>query len=58
MDINFFRSLSTVFVALAFLGICCWVFSPKRKRKFEEAAQLPFEDTLEDISGDDKKASD
>lgn len=48
MDINSFRALSTVFVALAFLGICWWAFSPKRKQKFDEAAQLPFDDSFAD----------
>ena len=44
MDINTLRALSTVLVAIAFVGICWWAFSPKRKKKFDEAAQLPFAD--------------
>jgi len=44
MDINTLRALSTVFVALAFIGICWWAFSPRRRQKFKEAAQLPFAD--------------
>ncbi|MBB3169353.1 cbb3-type cytochrome oxidase subunit 3 [Simiduia aestuariiviva] len=44
MDINDLRSLGTVFVALAFIGVCWWAFSPKRKQRFEEAANLPFAD--------------
>ncbi len=42
MDINDIRGLSTLFALLAFLGVCYWAFSRKRKAKFEEAAQLPF----------------
>lgn len=44
MDINLLRGLSTVFMLVAFLGICWWAFGPKRRKKFEEAARLPFAD--------------
>ena len=44
MDINTLRGISTIFVMVAFLGICWWAFSPKRKKRFEEAANLPFEE--------------
>lgn len=44
MDINTIRGLSTVFMAIAFFGVCWWAFSPKRKKKFDEAANLPFAD--------------
>ena len=44
MDLNTLRGLSTVFVLIAFIGVCWWAFSPKRKKKFDEAANLPFAD--------------
>jgi len=44
MDINTLRGLSTVFVFIAFMGICWWAFGPKRKQRFEEDANLPFAD--------------
>lgn len=44
MDINTLRALATVLVAIAFVGVCWWAFSPKRKKRFEEDAQLPFAD--------------
>jgi len=44
MDINTLRGLSTVFVMVAFAGVCWWAFSPKRKQQFEDAANLPFAD--------------
>jgi len=44
MDINDFRALSTVFFAVAFLSICWWAFSPSRRDKFNDAADLPFAD--------------
>jgi len=47
MDINTLRSFSPVLVLLAFIGICWWAFSPKRRKRFEEAANLPFADEPE-----------
>ncbi len=44
MDINDWRGISTILVMLAFFGICWWAFSPKRRTRFEEDAQLPFAD--------------
>ena len=44
MSLSTLQGLSTVLVMIAFLGVCWWAFSPKRKKKFEEAANLPFLD--------------
>ena len=44
MDINTLRSLSTVLVMITFIGVCWWAFAPRRKKRFEEAANLPFAD--------------
>lgn len=44
MDINTWRGISTILVAIAFFAICWWAFSPKRKKRFDEAANLPFAD--------------
>jgi cytochrome c oxidase cbb3-type subunit 4 len=49
MDINDFRTLATVLVAIAFAGVVFWAFGPSRKAYFDEAAQLPFKD--DDSSG-------
>ena len=32
----------TVIAFIAFIGICFWAYSKKRKRDFDEAARLPF----------------
>nr|WP_254722131.1 cbb3-type cytochrome c oxidase subunit 3 [Gilvimarinus xylanilyticus] len=37
-------AISTVLVAIAFAAVCWWAFSPKRKKRFEEDANLPFAD--------------
>ena len=57
MDINFLRGLSTVFVFLAFMGVCWWAYSPRRKKKFEEAANLPFDDELQQTQEQAEKKS-
>ncbi|WP_226705159.1 cbb3-type cytochrome oxidase subunit 3 [Microbulbifer elongatus] len=44
MDINILRQIGVVLGAIAFLAICWWAFSPKRKKRFEEDAKLPFAD--------------
>lgn len=44
MDINTLRGISTLLVMIAFLGVCAWAYSRRRKPEFDEAAQLPFAD--------------
>ena len=44
MDINDLRGLSTAFLMVAFIGLCIWAYSRKRKKAFDEAANLPFAD--------------
>jgi cytochrome c oxidase cbb3-type subunit 4 len=44
MDINDLRGLSTAFLMMSFIGLCFWAYSKKRKRAFDEAANLPFAD--------------
>jgi len=44
MDINDIRGFSTVLMMIAFLGVCWWAFAPRRKKRFNDAANLPFED--------------
>ena len=58
MDINDLRGLSTAFLMFAFIGLCIWAYSKKRKKSFDEAANLPFADeelnkrTQEDVKHD------
>jgi cbb3-type cytochrome oxidase subunit 3 len=44
MDINTLRGLSTLLLLVAFIGLVVWVYSGRRKKQFEDAAQLPFAD--------------
>ncbi|BBM00159.1 cbb3-type cytochrome c oxidase subunit 3 [Microbulbifer sp. GL-2] len=54
MTIETLREIGLVLGSLAFLAICWWAFSPKRKKRFEEDANLPFAD---DEQQADKDAS-
>lgn len=44
MDINTFRGLITLLLMILFLALVVWTFSSRRRRDFEEAANLPLGD--------------
>ena len=44
LDINTLRGLATLVLLVAFIGMCFWVYSSKRKKSYDEAANLPFAD--------------
>ena len=44
MDINTMRGIFTALALIAFIGVCIWAWSSKRKRAFDDAANLPFAD--------------
>ena len=44
MDINDLRGLSTLALMIAFVSLCVWAYSKKRKKDFDDAANLPFAD--------------
>ncbi len=44
MDINDLRGISTLFLLVTFIGMCFWAYNSKRKKSFDEAANLPFAD--------------
>ncbi|HMV04418.1 MAG TPA: cbb3-type cytochrome c oxidase subunit 3 [Accumulibacter sp.] len=49
MDINDLRSVVTVVSLLTFLGVVWWAYGVKaNKKRFEEAAMLPFADEAAD----------
>ena len=48
MDINDLRSLTTVLLFAAFIGIVAWTYSAKRKHAFDEAAQRVLDDEPQD----------
>ena len=44
MDINLLRSIVTLLAFVLFIGIVVWAWSSRNRTRFEEAAQLPFEE--------------
>jgi len=48
MDVNDLRSVVTVVLLVAFLGIVRWAWSRRNQGRFDEAAQLPFADESRD----------
>lgn len=44
MDYATVRGLGTLFALIAFVGVCLWAYSSRRKSDFDEAANLPFAD--------------
>jgi cytochrome c oxidase cbb3-type subunit 4 len=47
MEIGTLRGLGTILVFVAFVVIVLWAYSSKRKKSFDEAANLPFADEPE-----------
>ena len=42
MDVGTMRGLLTLVCMLAFIGLVVWAYSSRRKRDFDEMAQMPF----------------
>jgi len=47
MDYSLIQSIWTIVVMVLFVGIVLWAWSGKRKQRFEEAANLPFDDDVQ-----------
>ena len=43
MDITTLRILATLASFSAFLGIACWAYSRGNRERFDEDAQIPFQ---------------
>ena len=44
MDAGEWRGVFTIVMFVLFTGICLWAWSSRRKKDFDEAAQLPLDD--------------
>lgn len=44
MDLNVLRGILSVLFLLIFLGIVAWAWSKEQIPRFEQAAQLPFDE--------------
>jgi len=45
VDFETWRSIGTVFIFIVFVWFSFWVFSPKRKKFFEQAGHIPLDDS-------------
>lgn len=57
MDQGIVGSIFTVIVFVAFIGACLWAFNSKNKTKFDEAANLVFDDEDDKSLNKDKQES-
>ncbi len=44
MDVNDWRGVYTLILMASFIGLIIWAYSKRRKKDFDEAANLPFAD--------------
>ncbi|MGB8713821.1 MAG: cbb3-type cytochrome c oxidase subunit 3 [Onishia taeanensis] len=58
MDMGTFRGITTLLILIAFLGIVAWAYSKRRRKDFDEAANLPFADEQDDAMHDDRASPD
>ncbi len=52
MDINDLRGLLTAVLLVAFIGLCFWAWSGRRKADFEASALLPLEEDMRATSNE------
>ena len=52
MDVTTVHSIATVISFLTFLGIVFWTYSGARKKRFDAAALLPFDEDEIPTSGE------
>lgn len=50
MEFETMRSIGTVFLVIVFVWFGVWLFSPKRKKFFEEAGQIPLDDSRPSVA--------
>ena len=43
-SINLLRSIGTVVMFVFFIGVAIWAWSARNRKRFDEAARLPFEE--------------
>ncbi|MDR2991280.1 MAG: cbb3-type cytochrome c oxidase subunit 3 [Burkholderiaceae bacterium] len=43
-SINLARDITTLIMFVFFIGVAIWAWSTRNRKRFDEAAQLPFEE--------------
>ncbi len=52
MNVTLIQEIWTVVVVVLFIGIVVWAWSGKRKQRFDEAANIPFDHDDEMLPAD------
>ena len=42
MDVGTVRGIGTLVLLMSFVALCVWAWRPAQRRRFDEAAMLPF----------------
>jgi cytochrome c oxidase cbb3-type subunit IV len=50
VDLSDLRTIVTTLSFIAFLGVVFWAYNGKQKKRFDEAANLPFVDADEGLT--------
>ncbi len=56
MDIGTIHGIYTLIFMFAFIGMGVWVFLPRRKKNYDDAAALPLDDVKQDDTEKDSGA--
>jgi len=46
VDLGTLQGIGTALAMVAFISVCLWAYSAGNRRRFDDAAQLPFADDL------------
>ena len=57
MDHSLIQSIWTIVVLVLFVGIVVWAWSGKRKQRFDEAANIPFDEDDAPVDSTSKENS-
>lgn len=57
MDIHDIQGIFTGLMMVSFLAVVWWAFSKKTKKRFSEAANLPFADEALDLQSRNKEGN-
>jgi cytochrome c oxidase cbb3-type subunit IV len=55
MDMGTVRGLLTAILLVLFIGLVAWTWSRKRKKEYDEAAQMPLDDDDKPMTDTNRK---
>lgn len=55
MLVTILQSWWTIIVAVVFIGIVIWAYTPSHKKEFEDAGNIPFEGSDDVIENSDTR---